>query len=78
MTIPTLASLDMDVRVFCTNHDCRRFVVIPRGPLIEKLGPDFPFIGLRKRLRCSLCNTKGVDVQPDWPDMMGEGKPLFR
>ena len=64
--MPTIASclaLGCNVHVHCATPGCGRLVVLDAAAIERELG-DMDFDELRRRLRCSSCGQRPVDVTP--------------
>ncbi len=67
--IPTLLDLRKraaSVALSCLK--CGHKAVISIDTLIEQLGPQFEFTGLKAKSRCKKCRGQEIHIAPIWPD----------
>ncbi len=68
VTLGDLADQDMDVWAWC--NGCFKNGTRETGPLIARLGRDYPVPDVGARMRCS-CGSRDIDTRPNWPDNLG-------
>ncbi|MBN7763682.1 hypothetical protein JYP52_21320 [Nitratireductor aquibiodomus] len=65
-TLWKLKKLGMGMIGYCVNRNCDHFGEIDLDRLMEKLGPEFRFVGdktIARSLKCPVCGHKGGDVK---------------
>ena len=61
--------------VHCNNVRCLRRSVLEVGPLVEKLGLDYPIPKVARYLKCTACGGRDCSVNPNWNDEDVPGRP---
>jgi hypothetical protein len=66
--IGDLLATNRHLEIYCYAPGCRREARLSATEAVRLLGPETPFVGLKKRLRCSRCGQRGrhgyIDVRP--------------
>jgi hypothetical protein len=77
LTIGRLRATTSWVWVYCEAIGCGHAAPMPLAPLIIRWGPDVSGAAIRRRLRCSVCGSLGVEIRlPSWHDISTGFQPF--
>ena len=72
---PTLADLMADPgELDVTYLDCHHNTTMPVAALLPRYAAETPFPDVRNRFRCSVCESRHVDVRPHWAARQAAGQ----
>ena len=71
VTLRDLLYENLDIFCWCSN--CNHNSVLKTGQIMNKLGPNYPILKVRRLLKCKKCNnTKDITIRPNWPNHFGQ------
>ncbi len=73
--VPLSWLVEERMRLFVWCIRCDHHGALPPGPLIERLGSDFPIPKVAGKLVCTKCGGHEFTVNPHWNDVDIPGAP---